>query len=308
MVERASLRRRALAITTSALAALGASGTVAARASVPSGPLVPMAKPAIMISSPAPGRSYQRRSRAIARYRCAEHGAGVAIVSCKGTVAPGRALDTAHNGLHSFTVIAIDAAGRKLAETVRYRVWSYANPLAEISGLEPSRIDMGVDYVGAGPILAIGRAKVLQATDRTTGPESCWGKTCSPAPGDWIVYRLLDGPFAHKFVYVVENITILVKPGQLVRAGQQIAILHEGSPNLELGWAAGRPTGAWTLAAWRGPQCACADPGGWSSIEGRNFNTLLTWLGAPSGSLTTVPSGQRMPRGWPTLPAHDTAR
>jgi hypothetical protein len=177
---------------------------------------------------------------------------------------------------------------------------AYVNPLRAVSDLRASRIDMGVDYSGSGPILALGRAKVVLASDRLAGPESCWGKTCVPQPGDMIVYRLLDGRFAGKYVYVVENITIEVKAGQTVRAGQRIAILHDASPNLEIGWASGR--GAWTLAAARGHQCACRDPGGWSSVEGRNFNDVLTWLGAPPGYVTTIPSDQRMPRGWPRLP------
>ena len=177
---------------------------------------------------------------------------------------------------------------------------AYVNPLRDIADLKASRIDMGVDYSGSGPILALGRAKIVLASDRLAGPESCWGKTCVPPPGDMIVYRLLDGRFAGKYVYVVENITIKVKAGQTVSAGQRIAILHDASPNLEIGWASGY--GPQTLAAARRQQCACTDPGGWSSIEGRNFNALLVWLGAPSGYVTTAPAGQRMPRGWPRVP------
>ena len=178
---------------------------------------------------------------------------------------------------------------------------AYVNPLRAVANLKASRIDMGVDYSGAGPILALGRAKIVLATDRLAGPESCWGKTCVPPPGDMIVYRLLDGRFAGKYVYVVENITIKVKAGETVTAGQRIAILHDASPNLEIGWASGH--GAQTLAAARRDQCACTDPGGWSSIEGRDFDSLLVWLGAPSGYVTTVPSDQHMPRGWPQVPS-----
>jgi hypothetical protein len=160
---------------------------------------------------------------------------------------------------------------------------------------------MGVDYSGAGPLLAIGRATVIFAKQNVGGPERCWGKTCAPPGSGMVVYQLLDGPFAGKYVYVVENITVTVRKGQVVSAGQRIAILHEGSPNLEIGWAAGR--GPETLAVARGHQCTCVDPGGWSSVEGRNFDRLLVWLGAPSGYLQSVPRGQRMPAGWPRLPA-----
>jgi hypothetical protein len=177
---------------------------------------------------------------------------------------------------------------------------AYVNPLRAVRDLKASRIDMGVDYSGAGPVLALGRAEIILASNRLAGPESCWGKTCVPPPGDMIVYRLLDGRFAGKYVYVVENITIKVKAGQIVKAGQRIAILHDASPNLEIGWASGH--GPQTLAAARRHQCACTDPGGWSSIEGRDFNALLVWLGAPSGYVTSAPSGQHMPRGWPRVP------
>jgi hypothetical protein len=201
-------------------------------------------------------------------------------------------------------VTATDSSGKTVAVTVHYTVWSYVNPVRAVAGLQASRIDMGVDYSGSGPILALGSAKILLATDKLAGSESCWGKTCVPPPGDMIVYRLLDGPFAGKYIYVCEHITISVKAGQIVRAGEMIATLHQGSPNLELGWATG--AGAWTLAAARRQQYPGIDPGGWSSIEGRNFNDLMVWLGAPSGYVTTSPN-QNMPRGWPALPARVTS-
>ncbi len=178
----------------------------------------------------------------------------------------------------------------------------YVNPLRRVSHLQASRIDMGVDYSGSGPIGAIGAAKVIFAKANISGPERCWGRTCAPPGSGMVVYQLLDGPFARKYVYAVENITVTVRAGQTVRPGATIAILHDASPNLELGWAAGH--GAETLAVARGHQCACGDPGGWSSIEGRNFNGLLTWVRAPSGYITSIPPGQHMPRGWPRLPPH----
>jgi len=267
------------------------------------GPTPPPAAPAIptiRIISPGNGASYERGSGILARFSCRAAGVTSPIVTCKGTVPLGHALNTRSVGTKSFTVTATDTSGNTVTKSVHYTVWAYVNPLRAVAGLQASRIDMGVDYLGSGPILALGRAQVVLATDRLAGPESCWGRTCVPAPGDIIVYRLLDGPFTGKYVYVVENITISVKAGQTVRAGERIAILHEGSPNLEIGWASGH--GAETLAVARGHQCSCRDPGGWSSIEGRNFDNLLVWLGAPSGYLTTTMPSQHMPRGWPRLP------
>jgi hypothetical protein len=285
---------RRLVLLGGVLAVAGAVVTAAAARPLSPGPGAPPLK--IVVVSPLDGGSYQRGSRVVARFRCA----GAAIVSCRGTVRRGHAIDTRSDATETFTVTATDASGNSSTQTIRYRVWAYVNPVRGVAGLQASRIDMGVDYSGSGPIRAIGDAKVITA-EYVPGPESCWGKTCAPAPGAWIVYRLLYGPFAGKYIYAVENITLQVRAGQLVRAGQVIAVLHPASPNLELGWATGR--GAWTLAAARHHQCACIDPGGWSSIEGRNFNRLLVWVGAPSGYLQGTPP-QTMPRGWPGLPRH----
>lgn len=267
-----------------------------ARVAVP----VAAGAPTITITSPRDGGEYERGARLYVHYRCRPGAVSERIIACRGTERSGRVLETRSPGAKSFTVTATDTSGATSAKTVHYTVWWYVNPLREVANLQASRIDMGVDYSGSGPILALGRARILLASDRLAGPESCWGKTCVPPPGDWVMYRLLDGPFAGKYVYIVENITITVHTGQTVAAGQPIAILHEASPNLEIGWAAGRA--AYTLAAAHGHQCACSDPGGWSSIEGRNFNAFLTWLGAPSGYITSIPAGQRMPRDWPALP------
>ena len=260
--------------------------------------------PKITIRSPQNGASYQRRSRKTARFRCTENGTTSAIVSCIGTVRAGQDLNTGSVGTKRFTVTATDVSGNRVTKTVRYSVWAYVNPLRAVVALKASRIDMGVDYSGSGPILAIGRAKVIKA-GYFPGPERCWGKTCAPAPGGWVAYRLLDGPFKGKYVYAVENITVSVKAGQIVRQGQRIAVLHNASPNLEIGWAAGHH--AETLAVARDHQCRCTDPGGWSSIEGRNFNRFLVWLGAPRGYLQQTPR-QHMPRHWPHLPRRDLNR
>jgi hypothetical protein len=260
----------------------------------------PGAAPTIMIRSPVNGGSYERGSRVLARYRCLAGSVTGTIVRCNGSVSIGHSLDTRSVGTKSFTVRATYRNGQTVTRTVHYTVWVYVNPLRTVADLHPSRIDMGVDYSGSGPILAIGRAKIITA-GYVPGPEPCWGRTCAPAPGAWIAYRLLDGPFTGKYVYIVENITIKVRAGTVVAAGQSLAVLHDSSPNLEIGWAAGRR--AETLAVARGHECSCTDPGGWSSIEGRNFNGFLVRLGAPSGYVTSIPRNQHMPRGWPRLPS-----
>jgi hypothetical protein len=195
---------------------------------------------------------------------------------------------------------SVATAAPRHENAVDTTVWGHhVNPLRRVRDLRPGRIDMGVDYAGAGPIRALGKGRVTMASNHDSGPVSCWGRTCWPG-GGIVVYRLLAGPFAGKYVYVAENITVLVKRGQVVRAGQRIATLHDESPYMETGWASGK--GAETLAMARGHKCRCGDPGGWSTVEGRNFNHLLVALGAPSGYLQPNPPRQRMPRGWPRWP------
>ena len=49
-----------------------------------------------------------------------------------------------------------------------------------MSGLEPGRIDMGVDYAASGPVLALGDGRVTMASDHDSGPPSCYRKACWP--------------------------------------------------------------------------------------------------------------------------------
>jgi CSLREA domain-containing protein len=261
------------------------------------------ALPKIMVSSPFHGGSYERGSRVLARFRCTEGGISTPVATCKGKVRSGHAINTSSLGTKSFKVTATDKSGTRVTKTIHYTVWAYTNPLSSVSGLQSGRIDMGVDYAGSGPLLALGNGRVTMASNNDSGPLSCWGRTCWPG-GGIVVYRLSDGPFAGKYVYMAENITVNVSAGQRVKIGQQLATLHNASPHMETGWASGH--GAETLAIAYGHQCSCTDPGGWSAIEGRNFDDLLVALGAPSGYLQPSQPNQSMPRGWPSL--HSQAR
>ena len=257
------------------------------------------AGPHITIVAPSPNASYERGSRILARYSCTEGGVTDAIATCSGTVAPGHRIKTGRSGTWRFIVTAVDKSGNRAVKTVRYVVWDYVNPLRQVAGLTPRRIDLGVDYAGSGPLLALGRGRVTMASDTDSGPPSCWAISCWPG-GGIVVYRLLDGPFAGKYVYVAEHISVSVRAGQIVSAGQRIAWLYAGYPWSEWGWAAG--PGPEALAMTDGHRCPCSDPGGWSTIDGRNMNGLLVRLGAPSGYLQAGTPAQSMPRRWPRWP------
>jgi CSLREA domain-containing protein len=255
------------------------------------------ASPEITMIAPFPNAAYERRSRVLARFRCDEGGVASTIATCKGSIARGHAIRTGRLGTVRFVVTAIDKSGNRARKTIHYDVWEYVNPLQQVSGLTPRRIDLGVDYAGSGPLLALGRGRVTMASNTDSGPPSCWAISCWPG-GGIVVYQLLDGPFAGNYVYVAEHITVSVSAGQTVSAGQQIATLYAGYPWSEWGWAAG--PGPEALAMTDGHRCPCGDPGGWSTIDGRNMNQLLVRLGAPSGYLQTNTPNQSMPPGWPS--------
>lgn len=257
------------------------------------------ATPRITILAPFHGSSYQRGERIRARFRCGEGGVASTIAICRGTVTAGHRVRTGQTGRVHFVVTAVDRSGNRARKTIHYRVWEYVNPLRRVSGLAPRRIDLGVDYAGSGPLLAIGRGRVTMASDTDSGPSSCWAISCWPG-GGIVVYRLLDGPFAGRYVYVAEHLTVTVRAGQTVRPGEQIATLYAGYPWSEWGWASG--PGPEALAMADGHRCTCSDPGGWSTIEGRNMNDLLVRLGAPSGYLQSSVPAQSMPTGWPSWP------
>lgn len=279
-------------------AAVGAALMLPATAAAAPSRASAVVAPTIKITSPRSGASFERGTRVFARFRCSEPGdQHHAITSCRGTVPHGSVINTSSVGLLHFTVTATLKNGHRYKETVHYTVWAYTNPMRSVQALGTGRIDMGVDYSGYGPILALGAGKVVRASNHDAGPLSCWGKTCWPG-GGIVIYRLSAGPFAGKFVYVAENIAVNVKEGQHVKAGQQIATLRDASPNMETGWASGQASE--TLAFADNHQCTCGDPGGWSSIEGRNFNALLVLLGAPAGYLQSSVPQQSMPAGWPS--------
>lgn len=253
------------------------------------GGILQSAGPSVTILSPRPRGLYGLLSGVIARFSCDQGGTSGPIATCTGAVANGHPIDTGTPGIKTFTVTAVDKAGNSMTKSVHYAVLGYTNPLQAVRGIHRLRIDQGVDYAGSGPILALGSGRVTKATNH----DPDW------VGGGVVVYRLSQGPFAGKYVYVSENITVNVKAGQTVRAGEQIATLHDAYPNLETGWAAGK--GDKTLADVDRHRCPCGDPGGWSTIEGRNFDRLLVVLGAPSGYLQPNLPKQSMPTGWPSL-------
>ncbi len=151
----------------------------------------------------------------------------------------------------------------------------YVNPFARATNLVPQRIDMGVDYDGNGPILALGRAQITFAV-----ADPGW------AGGNSVNYQLLDGPYRGRNVYVAEAVTPTVSTGQTVAAGQPIAMFGHGfsSNSIETGWAAGpgRPS-ALANVLRQADYNPGQDIGSYRTACGQQFSDLLRALGAPGG-------------------------
>jgi hypothetical protein len=114
----------------------------------------------------------------------------------------------------------------------------YVNP---ITGATLERTDMGLDAAGlpnGHPIVAIGDSKVV-------GISPNWYKG-----QPYVEFQFTNGPKAGHYYYISEAINPTVKPGQIVKAGQQVGTFNTGGTGLELGW--GSPTLGVTLAQAQG--------------------------------------------------------
>jgi hypothetical protein len=147
----------------------------------------------------------------------------------------------------------------------------YLNPLREVLGLSAERVDMGVDFNGAGPVFAIGAGVVTEATMGNGG----W------PGGGWITYQLTDGPAVGEVVYVAEDVIPTVQVGQKVTPHTEIGHMTDGFDGIETGWA--MPDSAST-------ESELSEAGGISGFGpfptaiGMNFEDLLLALGVPAAT------------------------
>ena len=159
----------------------------------------------------------------------------------------------------------------------------YQNPLRDVSGLVPERIDMGVDFGGAGQVYALGNAVITNATGNSAG----W------PGGGWITYKLTDGPDAGLTVYLAEDVSPIVQVGQHVSSATVIANMFAGSDGIETGWAQQSGLSAESQLAEAG---SVGGNGPFPTRIGLNFEELLQSVGVPA-----APNRDQYPYG--LLPA-----
>jgi hypothetical protein len=158
----------------------------------------------------------------------------------------------------------------------------YSNPLRDVNGLGPERIDQGVDYTGFGPLYPIGDGVVLS----TVG--SGWPN------GTFIAYQLTAGPAKGLVVYAAEDIEPNVSPGDTVTSSTVLGHMFAGPDGIEMGWADANAipnTMARTYDQYHG---------GNSTAFGANFSQLLERLGAPGGVPQNDPPTGSLPPQWPS--------
>jgi hypothetical protein len=139
---------------------------------------------------------------------------------------------------------------------------TYVNPFAS-EDWAPSRNDQGVDYdpLKVEPIRAIGAGKIVGI--------GSWGSY-----GPWFDYKLADGQFAGKCIYVAEHIGSILPPGTSFNAGDTLATAYPGPDWTEWGWAKALDTPSVTWA-----ECSCTEQDN-VNAGGRAFARFLRSLGA----------------------------
>jgi murein DD-endopeptidase MepM/ murein hydrolase activator NlpD len=159
---------------------------------------------------------------------------------------------------------------------------AYLDPLREVSGLYPERVDMGVDFAGAGPVYALGAGVVTEAQ----GDNGGW------PGGGWITYELTDGPAVGEVVYVAEDVTPSVEVGQRVTPDTVIAHMYNGGSGIETGWAMLDSASSESEMPEAG---GIGGPGPFPTAIGMNFEELLRAVGVPPANNLSDPTSGLVP-------------
>jgi hypothetical protein len=192
-------------------------------------------------------------------------------------------------GMQLASSLAVKAAERpELVSEGIAVVPGYRNPLRDVSGLNPERIDMGVDFGGSGPVYALGNAVITNASGNAAG----W------PGGGWITYKLTDGPDAGLMVYLAEDVTPTVQVGQHVSSATVIGTMFAGGDGIETGWAQQSGLSAESQLAQAG---GVGGNGPFPTRIGLSFEELLQSLGAPTAPNRTQAPFGLLPPGYPAI-------
>src|SRR5260221_2627534 len=160
---------------------------------------------------------------------------------------------------------------------------AYGNPFRN-ANYSASRVDMGVDFAGSGPIMALGPGTIVES-------DHAWaGAVGAPVPGTWIAEKLDAGPLKDKTIYLAEDVLSKVRPGQHVDANTVIGYFT-GSGLVETGYAVGPSAPGETLAAQAGQAATGGDARAFFTAFGGGYNKGFKNTGAKSGSINRPIAG-----------------
>jgi hypothetical protein len=165
---------------------------------------------------------------------------------------------------------------------------AYQNPLRAVSDLVLERVDMGVDFGGAGPVYALGDGVITNATSDSSG----W------PGGGWITYQLTDGPDAGLVVYLAEDVTPTVQVGQKVTSSTVIANMFNGGDGIETGWATSDGSTAESQMAAAG---GISGGGPFPTMVGLSFDAVLESVGVPAAPNANQAGNGLLPAGYPPV-------
>ncbi len=162
----------------------------------------------------------------------------------------------------------------------------YLNPLRAVSGLVLERIDEGVDFGGSGPVYALGDGVVTAAETGSGWPG-----------GGWITYQLTDGPDAGLVVYLAEDVTPAVAPGQHVTPDTVVGTMFAGADGIETGWGQANVPDAESDT----PAAGDIGAGGpYPTLVGISFDQVLQSVGVPAAPNYGQSGYGLLPPGYPS--------
>jgi hypothetical protein len=246
---------------------------------------------AVLMAAAAPIATHWAGDVGVGQAAVLSHGHDGELPGASDSPAPGHPADGSESPSPSHVPKSSSASSTPAPQHAQAQAAAvYKNPLRDITGLIPERIDQGVDFGGTGPIYALGNAVVTSATATNYG----W------PDGGWITYQLTDGPAKGLMVFVAEDVRPTVSAGQHVTADTVIANMYDGGAGIETGWAMASGFTAVSQLAEAG---GISGAGPFPTNVGLNFEELLQALGVPAANnRRDSPSGllpSRYPTDWP---------
>jgi uncharacterized repeat protein (TIGR01451 family) len=133
--------------------------------------LTVIADPAVSLSSPRDGSTFDFGQKVIARFSCQEAPNGPGLTDCDGDAANGAPIDTSTPGPQTFTVTAISADGAVVSQTVNYTVRPDNHfTISHLTGHSNGSLGFTVKVPGPGKLAVLESAPTANQASAKTVP------------------------------------------------------------------------------------------------------------------------------------------